>query len=83
MQNVLRGEVNDDGHEHRERLLLVGLEDVEEVIILEEAHGSIGNLQMDTTNALYDPLEQSWNKVLHLVDLAGSERTCWESDLSV
>lgn len=70
---MVLGQINDDGHQHWESLLLVGFQDVQEVVILEEAHGSIGNLQMDTTNALYDPLEQSWNKVLHLVDLANLE----------
>ena len=35
---VLR-EVDDHGHEHREGLLLVGLDDVQKVVILEETHG--------------------------------------------
>lgn len=50
---VLR-QVYDDWHEHGERLVLVSLQDVEEVVILEKAHGAIGNLQVISTNALHD-----------------------------
>ena len=66
---MVLSKVHDDGHQHGEGLLLVGLEDVKEVIILEEAHGSVGHLQVDSTNALHNPLEQFWDQVFYLVDL--------------
>ena len=40
--------VDDDGHKQRESVALVGLEDVEEVVILKEAHGSVSHLQMQS-----------------------------------
>ena len=66
---VLR-QVHDNWNQHWERFLLVGLQNVEEVIILEKAHSSVSHLQMDATNALDDSLEQLWNQRLNLVDLA-------------
>jgi hypothetical protein len=51
------GEVYDYWNEHWEGLVLVGLQDIQEVVIFEEAHGSIGYLQMNTTNASNDSLE--------------------------
>ena len=63
------GQVNDDWHEHWEGLLFVGLENIQEIVILEEAHSSIGNLEMDTSNALYDSLEKSWDQMIDLVNL--------------
>ena len=54
-------QVYDDRDKHRERLVLVRLQDVEEVIILKEAHSSVSYLQMDATNALDNSLEQLWN----------------------
>ncbi len=70
---VVVGQVHDDGHQHGESLVLVGLQDVEEVVILEEAHGSVGNLQMDATNASHDSLEESGNQVLNFVHFADLE----------
>jgi hypothetical protein len=57
---VLR-QVNDHGNEHWERLFLVGLQDVQEVIVFEEAHGPVGDLQVDATNAFYNYLEKFWD----------------------
>jgi len=70
---VILSQVHDDWDEHGERLLLVGLENVEEIVILEEAHGSIGNLQMNTTNTFDDSLEQLRNQRLNFVNLANFE----------
>ena len=67
---MVLGQVYDDRDKHRERLVLVRLQDVEEVIILKEAHSSVSYLQMDATNALDNSLEQLWNQVLNLVDFA-------------
>jgi hypothetical protein len=41
---VVISKINDDWDEHWEGLILVSLENVQEIIILEEAHSSIGNL---------------------------------------
>jgi len=65
--------VHDDWHQHWESLLFIGLQNVQEIIILEEAHGSIGNLEMDTADASDDSLEKSWDKVLNFVDLTDLE----------
>ena len=61
-------EVNDDWNQHWESFLFVVLKDIEEVVILEEAHSSIGNLKMDTTNALNDSLEKFDDKSINLID---------------
>lgn len=37
-------EMDDNRHQHGEGLVLVSLEDVEEVVVLEEAHGTVGHL---------------------------------------
>ena len=76
MQNlvpVIFSEVYDNWHQHRERLFLLGLKDVQKVIILEEAHGSVRNLEVDTAYAFDDPLKKSGDKVLYFVDLAHFE----------
>ena len=51
---MVLGEAGDDGHEHGEGFVLVGLQDVQEVVVLEEAHGAVSNLQVVTTNRLDD-----------------------------
>lgn len=70
---VIFGQVDNDWYKHWESLLLVGLQDVEEVVIFEEAHGSVSDLQVDAANALDDPLEQLRNQMLNFVDLAHLE----------
>lgn len=42
------GHVDDDWDEEREGVALVSLEDVEEVVVFEEAHGPIGYLQVQS-----------------------------------
>ena len=58
---VILRQVNDDWHKHWEGLLLVRLQDVEEVIVFEETHGPVGDLQMDAANALNNSLEKLGN----------------------
>lgn len=55
---MILSQINDHGHQHWERFGLVSLEDVKEVIVFEETHCAIGNLKMDTANALNDSFEQ-------------------------
>ena len=62
--------IHDNGDEHGEGLVLVGLQDVEEVIVLEEAHGTIGDLKMVSTNGSDDALEEAGNQVLNLLNFA-------------
>ena len=69
---VLR-QVNDNGNEHWERLFLVCLQDVEEIVILEETHSSISNLQMDTANTLDDSFEKLWDQVFNFINLTNFE----------
>ena len=66
-------EVNDDWNKHWESFLFVVLKDIEEVVILEEAHSSIGNLKMDTTNTLNDSLEKFDDKSINLIDFTDFE----------
>jgi len=66
---VIFSEVYDNWDEHRESLFLIGLQNIEEVVIFEEAHGSISNLKMDTADALYDPLKKPRNKKFYFIDL--------------
>ena len=56
-----------DWYKHGESLILVGLQDVKEIVVLEKAHCSISNLQMDTSNASDDSLEKFWNEMLNFV----------------
>lgn len=63
-------EINDYRNQHWERLVLVSLEDVEEVVVLEEAHGSIGNLKMDSANASDNSLEEFRDQMFNFVYFA-------------
>mgnify|MGYP006971446968 CR=1 FL=1 len=63
-------QVNDHWYQHRECLFLIGFKNIKEIVILEEAHSSISHLEMDSSNALDNSFEQSWDKMLHLVNLA-------------
>ena len=47
------GHMYDDGDEEREGVALVSLENVEEVVVFKEAHGPIGDLQVQSRNALH------------------------------
>jgi hypothetical protein len=67
---VVVSQVNDDWNKHWESLLLVVLEDVQEVVILEEAHSSVSDLQVEASDADSDSLEKSWDQVVDLVDFA-------------
>jgi hypothetical protein len=42
------GQVTNDGNEKWESVRFVSFEDVEEVVVLKETHGSVGDLQMKT-----------------------------------
>lgn len=67
---VVVSKVNDYGYQHGEGLVLIGLEYVQEVIVLKEAHCSISHLKMNTANAFDDSFEKLRNEVLHLVHFA-------------
>jgi hypothetical protein len=67
---VVISKVDNDRDEHWEGLILVGLQDVEEVVILKEAHGSVSNLQVDAANASDNSLEEFGYQVLNLVNFA-------------
>lgn len=64
------GKVHNNRNKHGEGLLLVALQDVQEIVVLEEAHSSVSNLQVDASNASHDSLEKAGNQVLDLVNFA-------------
>lgn len=66
---VIFGKVDDDWNQDREGLALVMLQDGEEEIVLEEAHSSVGNLQVWTGNGLDQSLEQLLDVWLELGDV--------------
>jgi hypothetical protein len=55
------GQVTNDGNKKWESVRFVSFEDVEEVVVLKETHGSVSDLQMKTRNAFHQPLENFWN----------------------
>lgn len=62
---------------------LVVFQDREEVIVLEEAHSSIGNLEVWTSDALDESLEEFVDEVFQLIDFAdleNLEQLCEEHD---
>jgi hypothetical protein len=63
--------VNDDRNEQWEGIALVGFEDIQEVVILEEAHGSIGYLKMKPRNAFYQAFEDLGDVGLQALHLTG------------
>lgn len=62
-------QVDNDWNQDREGLTLVMLQNTEEEIVLEEAHGSIGNLQVRTGNRLDESLEKLLNVRFQLGDV--------------
>jgi hypothetical protein len=66
-------QVDYDRHQHGESLIFISLQNVEEVVVLKEAHGSVCDLKMDSPDASHDSLEESGDQVFNLVDLAHLE----------
>ena len=62
--------VHDDGDKHRESLVFVLFQNVEEVIVLKEAHGAVCHLQVIAADRAHDPLEEALNERLYLLDFA-------------
>ena len=62
-----------DWHKHGECLVLVCLQNVKEVVVFKEAHRSVSNLQMISTNRFDDALEETRNQVLDFFDFAHLE----------
>ena len=56
-------------NKHWERFLFIGLENVEEVIIFEKAHCSIGDVKVRTSDALDESGEKSLQQRLVLSEL--------------
>lgn len=67
---VVLCKVHYDWNEHWEGLIFIGFKYVQEVVVFEEAHSSVSNLQVDTSNALDNALKQTWDQVLDSVNLA-------------
>ena len=51
---MVLSEVDDDRNQHWESFVLISLKDIQEVVVLKEAHCSVGNLEMDSTDAFDD-----------------------------
>ena len=66
---MVLSEIVDDWHKHWESFVLVGLQDVQEVVVFEEAHGSVGNLQVISSNGLNNSLEKFRDQFSNLIDL--------------
>ena len=54
---VIIRQLDDHGHQHGESFVLVGLEDVEEVVVLEEAHSAVGYLKVNSSDTFNDAFE--------------------------
>lgn len=67
---VSLGEVHNDRDEDREGLGFVVLEDAEEEVVLEEAHGPVGHLEMRGGDALDQSLEELLDEWLQFGDVA-------------
>ena len=55
---VVFGKLHNHWDQHGESLVLIGFENVQEIVILKEAHSSIGHLKMNSANASDNPLEK-------------------------
>lgn len=60
----------DDRHQEGEGEVLVTLEDGEEVIVLEEAHGPVCNLKVWSCDTFDQSLEEFWDEGFEFGDLA-------------
>ena len=67
---VVLGEVHDDRYQDGEGLVLVRLQDIEEVVILKEAHGSVSHLQVISTDTFNNSLEKALDQRLDVFNFA-------------
>lgn len=64
------GKASDHRDDHGKSGLLVHFEDVEEIVVLEEAHGSVCDLKVTSGNALDDPFKDLRHEHAQLIGLA-------------
>jgi hypothetical protein len=64
---VVISQVNDNWNQHWEGLVLIGFQNVQEVVVFKEAHCSISNLKMDSTDALDNSLEKLVDQMIDFV----------------
>jgi hypothetical protein len=62
---MVRRQINDDWNQHWECFLLVRLQNVEEVVILKEAHGSVTDMHILTSDTSDHSFEEFWDEMLH------------------
>ena len=67
---MVLSELNNNGYEDWEGFLFVRLENVEEIVILEEAHRAVSYLQVVSTDAFCNALEEAGNQWLNTLNLA-------------
>lgn len=70
---MIFGQIHNYGNQHRERLLLVRLENVQEVVVFEEAHRAVSHLQVVSSDRLHNPFKEARNQVRHFFDFAHFE----------
>jgi hypothetical protein len=73
-----------DRNQHGECLVSVCFEDRQEIVVLEEAHGSVGNLQVRSGDRFDQSLEQSWDQRLqsdHIANFKNFQKFCKEGSL--
>lgn len=77
-------EINNDRNQHWESFVLVSLQDVQEVVVFEEAHSSVSNLEVNSSYAPHNSFEELRDEVFNLVDFADFEyflQLCQEKSL--
>lgn len=65
---MVLSQINNNWDKHRESEFFVGFENVEEIIILKETHGSVRNLQVSSSNASDNSLEKFSDEMFNLID---------------
>ena len=70
---MVLSKVYNDWNKHWESLFLVSLQNIQEIIVFEEAHRSICNLKMNTSNTLNNSLEKFWDEMFDLIDFTDFE----------
>lgn len=65
---VIVSQVYNYRYEHWECFILIGFQNVKEVVILKEAHSSISNLQMNSSNTSDNSLKEFWDQMFNFID---------------
>jgi hypothetical protein len=75
--------VNNDWNQKWESIAFISFKNIQEIVVLEEAHSSVSHLKVKSWNALNKSLENFWNirlKFLHLTGLKNFDQLTDEHD---